>query len=126
MMGIQIMAMAEDELDPMLATEELGLWGRQTGGKEHVNNDRQDGWWRMGKVPLSAPLDDDENAHVSENGPEEDNLGNELEADVNPAKRSLLGVVVHAADHNTERHLQNTEQDRELHFERVVVVQFIG
>lgn len=35
---------SEDELESMLASEEAGLWGCQTGGKEHVDNDGQDGW----------------------------------------------------------------------------------
>lgn len=57
-------------------------------------------------IPVSAPFDNDEGAHVTENGPEEDNLGDELEADVDPAGRRFLFVVVESADYNTKSHLK--------------------
>ncbi len=56
-------------------------------------------------TPVSCPLDYYENAHVAENRPKENDLGNELEKDVDVFKRRSIVCVIATAKENTKRHL---------------------
>jgi len=71
----------EYNLKDVLVVEESGFGRGKSRRKEHIDDNGQDGWRRVGS-PISDPFDDDENAHVPEDAPKEDDLGNELEEGV--------------------------------------------
>lgn len=70
-----------------------------------------------------APLGDDQEVHPSEENGKHHNLGNELEKEVQG-----LGEVdcIQSLHDNTERHLEDSEDDSDLHLDAVGHVQVVG
>ena len=74
--------------------------------------------WVVNRVVSSVldPLDEHEESQVEEEEYEENNLGNELAEDVDPA---LKVQVVEEADDDAKQHVQHAKDYRDLHFVRV-------
>ena len=63
-----------------------------------------------------APLVENHEDHVAEEGDDKDELGNELVEECVPVlEENLVGAL----EANTENHVQHTERDRNLHLERI-------
>ena len=73
----------QNNLDAGLATVKLLSVDNRTGGEEHVDQHVQQTRWRLSDgVPVNAPLVDDSEDKVTEDGLEEDHTRNEVTPDV--------------------------------------------
>ena len=68
------------------------------------------------------PLGNDEHIHPPEEEEKEDDLGNELEEEVNV---SLEVESIEALHADTERHLENTKNDCNFHFQVVCIAKIL-
>mmetsp|Transcript_33845 Transcript_33845/g.49755 ORF Transcript_33845/g.49755 Transcript_33845/m.49755 type:complete len:253 (+) Transcript_33845:479-1237(+) len=73
--------------------------------------------------PVSAPLQEDHEDHVPEEGKDEDDLRDEfVEEGIPVAEVNLVGSL----EEHAQNHVQDTEDDRDLHFQRVSEQNFVG
>mmetsp|Transcript_53237 Transcript_53237/g.119500 ORF Transcript_53237/g.119500 Transcript_53237/m.119500 type:complete len:460 (-) Transcript_53237:588-1967(-) len=103
--------------EALVAVERLGNVG---GGRhEHVDEQRQqrrrrEGVGRVG--PVGGPLEEDAIDQVAEDALEEQDLGHELEEHLLVI---LVLEVVEEGEEDADRHLDDTDHNRDLHLERV-------
>ena len=81
------------------------------------------GGGKHSRVPVDAPLHENENNHVNEKGGGEGNHGKELEEEV----ELLLEVDgIQTLEAGTSKHLNNSKDDTELHLEGVEEKKLVG
>ena len=113
----------EEKTDLAIVHRVLGVERERT--EKHGDHEVEDAGCGhgVGIRVIVEPLEDDEEAHVSKDRPQEENLRDELEKDVDLV---LKVDVIRQADDDSHRHLNDSENDRHLHLQRVVIIEFVG
>jgi ribosomal protein S13 len=74
------------------------------------------------QIPICQPFQNNHETHVPESNPQENDLRQELE---NKIQRLFEINCIRSFQHDTKRHLQNSDDNSHFHFQRIEEIEFV-